>query len=210
MGYSDLSKRGKFLQTILPFPLLVWWAMWLYHCENSRVRKSELEVEKQLFFWENLRVDCSFGRIRSWVQLFFWENLRSNCSFERIRSWEAIFFSTSKSLPHLLTREILHLQTIASHLSQIEEWFLPREKIKEKITKDVKVKPVLIKTPIYSYKGFNTSSLNEKFLEKLTKTLGGLKITDSIKVIHEESDNLEELLEQFTHDKIDMAKPIIT
>lgn len=38
-------------------------------------------------------------------------------------------------------------------------------------------------------KGFNISTpFNEDFLEKLTKRLGALKISDSVKVINEESD----------------------
>lgn len=45
-----------------------------------------------------------------------------------------------------------------------------------------------------SLKGFNTSiPLNEDFLECLTKKLGTLKITNSIKVISEESKDLEGL-----------------
>lgn len=82
----------------------------------------------------------------------------------------------------------LHLQTIASHLSQLEEKFLPRNKGKQKTTiNDEKIKPVLIKPLIMSTKGFNISiSLNDEFLEKLTKKLGTLKLSDSIKVINEE------------------------
>lgn len=89
----------------------------------------------------------------------------------------------------------LHLQTIASHLSQLEDKVLPRDKSKEKVfVADENVKSVLIKPPIMSLKGFNTSiPLNEDFLECLTKKLGTLKITNSIKVISEESKDLEGL-----------------
>lgn len=80
----------------------------------------------------------------------------------------------------------LHKQTIASHLSQIEEKFLPTERGKCKIN-DVKL--VLIKSVITLSKVFNTTTpLNEDFLEKLTKNLGSLKIYDSIEAIDEESD----------------------
>lgn len=48
-----------------------------------------------------------------------------------------------------------------------------------------------------SSKGFNTSTtLNEHFLEKLTKKLGSIKISKSIKVINEES-NIEEIKKNF-------------
>lgn len=69
------------------------------------------------------------------------------------------------------------------------------------------IKPVLIKPLIMSSKGFNTSTtLNEHFLEKLTKKLGSIKISKSIKVINEES-NIEEIIKKFQEDRIEMARP---
>lgn len=69
------------------------------------------------------------------------------------------------------------------------------------------IKPVLIKPLIMSSKGFNTSTtLNEHFLEKLTKKLGSIKISKSIKVINEES-NIEEIKKKFQKDRIEMARP---
>lgn len=61
----------------------------------------------------------------------------------------------------------LHLQILASHLSQIEEKWNPRDKVKEEVENE-KIKPVVIKPPIIP-KGFNTNTLlNENFIEKLT------------------------------------------
>lgn len=58
-------------------------------------------------------------------------------------------------------------------------------------------------------KGFNTSTpSNEDFLEKLTKQLGSLKISKSIKVINEESD-LDNIINQFQEDRIEMVKPMV-
>lgn len=67
---------------------------------------------------------------------------------------------------------------------------------------DTRVKSVLIKPPIVSSKRFNTSLQTEK--------LGTLKITNSIAVINEDSDNYEELINQFNEDKIKMAKPMVS
>lgn len=63
-------------------------------------------------------------------------------------------------------------------------------------------------------KRFNTSPpLNEDFFEKLFKKLSSLKIIDSIKVIIEEleeSNNIMKVINQFTDDKIEMVKPVVT
>lgn len=98
----------------------------------------------------------------------------------------------------------IHLQTIVSHLSQIEENFLHRDTGKEKVDD---IKPILTKPPITLSKGFNNiTPLNEDFLEKLINQLDSLKIFESIKVINEESD-IEELTNQFQDDKLEVAKP---
>lgn len=63
-------------------------------------------------------------------------------------------------------------------------------------------------------KRFNTSPpLNEDFFEKLFKKLSSLKIIGSIKVIIEElekSNNIMKVINQFTDDKIEMVKPVVT
>lgn len=62
-----------------------------------------------------------------------------------------------------------------------------------------------------SSKRFNTSPLlDDDFLEKLSRKLSSLKITDSIKVITEELDNITKVINQFIDDKIEMVKPMVT
>lgn len=100
----------------------------------------------------------------------------------------------------------LHLQTIASQLSHLEETWFPCEKGKKKINNN-NLKLVLIKPPILSNKFNIRTPLNEEFIEKLTKKFGTLKINDSIKVISE-SDNIESLISQFS-EKIEMVKPSV-
>lgn len=62
----------------------------------------------------------------------------------------------------------LHLQTIASQLSHLEETWFPCEKGKKKINNN-NLKLVLIKPPILSNKFNIRTPLNEEFIEKLTK-----------------------------------------
>lgn len=81
----------------------------------------------------------------------------------------------------------LHLQTLGSHLSQIEEKWCPKEKGKGKVESE-KLKPVLIKPPIISSKGFNTNTLlNDNFIDKLTQKLGSLNLKDSLRVIGDDN-----------------------
>lgn len=87
--------------------------------------------------------------------------------------------------------------------------FLLSEKGKEKVAEDYRLKVVLIKPLILFSKKFNTNPpLNEDFLEKLSKKLSSLKNTKSLKVITEDSEESDNLINQFSYEKIVMAKPL--
>lgn len=60
-----------------------------------------------------------------------------------------------------------------------------------------------------SSKKFNTYPfLNDDFLENLSKKLSSLKITELVKVITKNWDESENLINQFSDDKIEMTRPM--
>lgn len=68
----------------------------------------------------------------------------------------------------------IYLETLVSHISQLEEKVLPREKGKMKIDE---VKTALIKPPVSLTKWFNTTTyIKREFPKELTKKFGSLKV----------------------------------